>query len=50
MTARPHSRYHSRRCQLCDRDYLFPAYGGRATCNDCLMTHDERPRTWKASA
>lgn len=33
--------YHSRYCELCSRDYLFPQYGSRYYCNDCIMTMEE---------
>lgn len=35
------SKYHSRQCRICLRDYLFPFYGGRYECNDCIMTEQD---------
>jgi len=34
-------RYRSHRCRKCDRDYLFPAYGGTEVCNDCLWAFED---------
>lgn len=29
----------SRQCRRCGHDYLFPAYGGKRVCNNCIETY-----------
>lgn len=42
---RPGKRYIcSKECRKCGRDYLWPPYGGKYLCNDCIMTYGRRTR------
>lgn len=34
--------YESHCCGACGRDYLFPSYGGREVCNDCMFRVQEQ--------